>query len=260
MDELSRQDRLYDEMDSAYQVEVTGWGFKPRWILFLLLAIPIAGALFWWMGHRFFDSQLDFLQYQQFVCLLVVTVAGGYQLYFWVQRNNGGRRAYCVKLAIDDAIPFRPQWIWPYSFLYYLMIGVTVMSIQDLAEGMHLIFGGLMLLVTGCGIFYFVPTYVPTSFRQFEVNSISTRYLAFVQSMDNERNAFPSMHCALATYIGLIVMELPVIGIWIGVGFIAIIVISCLLVKQHVILDTLAGVLLGGIVFQINQGLLAYFT
>lgn len=65
--------------------------------------------------------------------------------------------AVCLKTELDDRIPFIPGWIWLYSFLYYLMIGITVVSIQDLGEGVHIIFGGLILLVTGCAMFYFFP-------------------------------------------------------------------------------------------------------
>lgn len=85
------------------------------------------------------------------------------------------------------------------------------------------------------------------------MNTLSTRYLAFVQSMDNDRNAFPSMHCALATYVGLVVMGLPTIGVWIGSAYIGFIVVSCLLVKQHVIADTVAGVALGTLIFHFNE-------
>ena len=230
-----------------------GWGFEPRWLLVIMVSIPLAGALFWWLGVRYFDSLLSFLEYQQFVIMVAIAVAGGYQLYFWVQRNDVGRPAVCVKLPIDDRIPFQPAWIWPYSFLYYLMLGLTVISIRDLNEGVHIIVGGILLLVTGCLVFYLLPTYVPPAFRRFEVNGLSTRYLAFVQSIDNDRNAFPSMHCALATYVGMIVMELPLIGVWLGSGYIALIVISCLLVKQHVVIDTFGGVVLGAIVFEFNE-------
>ena len=73
--------------------------------------------------------------------------------------------------------------------------------------------------------------------------------------MDNERNAFPSMHCAIATYVGLVIMDLPIIGIWISGFYITFIVISCLLVKQHVIADTVAGVMLGAVVFEFNDRL-----
>jgi len=229
------------------------WGFKPFWLLAIVISVPLAATVFWALGVHFFDSQLQFLGYQQFAAMVTFVVAGGYQLYFWVQRNRIRRPAICLKISFDDLIPFVPQWIWLYSFLYYLMFGIMIVSFQNLAEGIHIIFGGLMLLVVSCAIFYFYPTYVPQEFRRFEVNTLSTRYLSFIQSMDNERNAFPSMHCALGTYVGLVIMNLPVFGIWISSLYIVFIVVSCLLVKQHVIADTIAGVVLGGVVFQIND-------
>ncbi len=137
--------------------EPAGWGFEPRWLLIIMVSVPLAATLFWWVGVRYFGSRLQFLEYQQFAAVVTVGVAGGYQLYFWVQRNRFRRRAVCLKISLDDRIPFVPEWIWLYSFLYYLMMGVTVVSIQDLAEGVRIIFGGLVLLVTGCAIFYFSP-------------------------------------------------------------------------------------------------------
>ena len=233
----------------------SGWGFKPFWLLAIVISVPLVATVFWLIGIHFFDSQLRLLGFQQLAAVVTVVVTGGYQLYFWVQRNQSDRPAVCLKTSFDDRIPFVPQWIWLYSLFYYLMIGVAIVSFQNSAEGIHVIFGGLVLLVTGCAIFYFYPTYVPRDFRRFEVNSLSTRYLSFVQSMDNERNAFPSMHCAIATYIGLVIIDLPIIGVWISGFYITFIVISCLLVKQHVIADTVAGVMLGAVVFEFNDRL-----
>ena len=226
---------------------------SPGWLLMVVVTVPLLGSLFWVLGGRLFDSRLTLLEYLQFVVLLALVVAGGYQLYFWVQRNNRTREARCLQLPLDARIPFVPAWIWPYSLFYYLMIGVTAMSIRDLAEGVHLIFGGAMLLVIGCFFFYLLPTRVPGEYRDFPVVGLSTRYLAFVQSIDNDRNAFPSMHCALATYVGLAVADLPLIGAWLAGGYILFIVLSCLLVKQHVLADTLAGVLLGSVVYRLNE-------
>ena len=233
------------------------WGLQPRWLLASLVSVPLVATLFWWLGTRFFDSRLSFFEYQQFTVLVAGVIAGGYQLYFWAQRNNLQRHAKCLEIPLDDRIPFWPRWVWAYSFLYYVMIGLTVVSIQDLADGVHLIFGGLVLLATGAFIFYRYPTNVPESYREFEIDSLSARYLAFIQSMDNNRNAFPSMHCAIATYIGLAIVGLPTIGPWLGYGYIVIIAISCVVVKQHVIIDTLAGIGLGAVIFYLNQWLVA---
>lgn len=231
------------------------WGFQPRWLLASLISVPLVATIFWWLGTRFFGSELSFFEYHQFTVLVMGVIAGGYQLYFWTQRNNLQRRAMCLKTSLDDWIPFWPRWVWAYSFLYYVMIGLTVISIRDLAHGVHLIFGGLILLSSGALIFYLYPTNVPESYRHFQIDNLSTRYLAFIQSMDNNRNAFPSMHCAIATYIGLAIVSLPTIGPWLGYGYIAIIALSCVVVKQHVIIDTLAGIGLGAVVFYLNQWL-----
>jgi hypothetical protein len=232
-----------------------GWGIKGRWLLALLLSVPTVSTLFWWIGITWFESRLSLLEYQQFATLLAVVIAGGYQLYFWVQRNNYHRTTRCLEIPLDQKIPFCPRWIWLYSFLYYLMFGFTLTAIDNLSSGVHLIFGGIILLITGCVICYFFPTDVPASYRQFEVVNLSTRYLAFVQSMDNNRNAFPSMHCAVATYVGLAATELPYAGHAIGYGYIILIAISCLLVKQHVIIDTFAGIVLGAFVYAVNYRL-----
>jgi len=255
-DSNSKLDKVSADMsegDKNDESRSASWGFKPFWLLATVISVPLVATIFWSIGVYFFDSQMKLLRYLQFAAVLTVVVAGGYQLYFWVQRNRFRRRAVCLKIGFDDRIPFVPQWIWLYSFLYYFMIGITIMSFQDLTEGIHIIFGGLLLLVTGCAIFYFYPTYVPHEFRRFEVNSLSTRYLSFVQSIDNERNAFPSMHCALAAYVGLVIVDLPMFGIWISSLYVVFIVVSCLLVKQHVIADTIAGVVLGAVVFEFNE-------
>jgi hypothetical protein len=242
-------------VEQSARLEINSWGLSPGWLLLILVSVPLVASLFWWLGSTFFGSRLTFFEYQQFCVVITGVVAGGYQLYFWAQRNNQHIPAKCMKLAIDDWIPFWPDSIWLYSLLYYFMIGFTVMSIHDLAHGVHLIFGGLMLVATGAIIYYLYPTTVPLSFREFEVNSLSTRYLAFLQTMDNDRNAFPSMHCAVATYVGLTVTGMPIIGMWLGYGFIIMITISCLTVKQHVLVDTVAGVALGATVFFINKWL-----
>ena len=73
--------------------------------------------------------------------------------------------------------------------------------------------------------------------------------------MDNDRNACPSMHCAVATYVGLAIVHAPVLGPGIGYGFIAALTVSCVVVKQHVIVDTIAGIVLGWAVFAGNAWL-----
>ena len=252
--ELSRSHPVPSE--HAYTtVPRNPWGFHPEWLLATLVSVPLITTIFWWLGTHYFESRLSFSEFHQFAVLIVAIIAGGYQLYFWVQRNNRHLAAKTLKIPLDDRIPFWPSWVWIYSIFYFVMIGVAVISMRDPAYGVHLIFGALMVLVTGSVVFYFFPTYVPEQFRAFEVHSLSTRYLAFIQSMDNNRNAFPSMHCAIAAYVGLVIVQLPLIGPALGYGYIAVIMVSCIVVKQHVIIDTVAGTVHGAAVYFANEWL-----
>jgi len=89
---------------------------------------------------------------------------------------------------------------------------------------------------------------VPPEWRKYKLNSVSTKYLKFVQGLDNGRNCFPSMHCSVATYTILILM--PLISYY-SFMLLLLIIISCLFVKQHQIADIVPGVLLGWIVYAV---------
>ena len=40
-----------------------GWGFKPVWLVACLISVPLVANLFWWLGTRFFDSGLSFIEF-----------------------------------------------------------------------------------------------------------------------------------------------------------------------------------------------------
>jgi hypothetical protein len=47
-----------------------------------------------------------------------VLLVGGYQVYFWCQRNTLFEvREFSTR--IDERIPYRPGWVWVYMLLYY---------------------------------------------------------------------------------------------------------------------------------------------
>ena len=218
----------------------------PRYMLLLLVSIPVFAWLYYLVGTTYFASPLSLEEYVVFSTLVAIVVTGCYQLFFWVQRNNFRFKTRCFEISLDSKIPFWPSWVWIYSFLYYIAIGFVVASIQSLAEGVYLIFGAVMLLLAQVAFFYVFPSTVPPAYRQYEVNSLSTRFLKFVQGKDNGRNCMPSMHCSVAMYVSMALY--PSIGnaAWTFAGLIAV---SCLLVKQHQIADILPGLGLGWLVW-----------
>ena len=220
----------------------------PRYMLLLIVTIPLFAWLYYLVGTTYFDSPLSLEEYVVFSTLVAIIVTGCYQLFFWVQRNNYSFKTRCFVSPWDKYIPFWPSWVWVYSFLYYIAIGFVVASIQSIAEGVYLVFGAILLLLAQVFLFFFLPSTVPPEYRQYEGNNYSTRYLKFVQGQDNGRNCMPSMHCSVAMYVSLVLF--PVIGnaSWVFVGLIAI---SCLLVKQHQMADILPGIALGWAIWSI---------
>ena len=231
-------------MDETEKTSIT-----PKYMLFIILGTFLFSVIYYVLGVHFFKSPLSYYEYMILTTLIAVSIVGGYQIFFWVQRNNYFFKTRCFKTKVDDLIPFWPSWVWIYSFLYYIMIGYVVISIKSIEQGMHIIFGGLVLLFFHCIFFMLFPAIASTDFtwRKYESNSISTRYLRFIQKLDNGRNCFPSMHMSIATYIALLLS--PVISpLWAWI-FIALILLSTVFVKQHPIFDLLPGVILGWLVY-----------
>ncbi|MBN1559495.1 phosphatase PAP2 family protein [candidate division KSB1 bacterium] len=229
-------------MDNAYK------RISPKYMLVLFLSTLLVSLLYYLIARWVSPQPMELISYVVFTIILAVIITGAYQIFFWVQRNNYFFKTRCFKIGLDDKIPFYPIWIWPYSFFYYVMIGLVVARISSLEEGVYLIFGGLLLLFFQSLFFLLMPVTVPPDYRQYDANTLSRKYLRFVQGLDNGRNCFPSMHCSVATYVGLLLV--PVLGVF-SYLFIAIICISCLFVKQHQIMDIVPGVLLGWLVFSI---------
>ena len=217
-----------------------------KYMLLISSSIFLMTFVYYAIGRYLVNSKLTYYQYLVFVSVLAIVVVGGYQIFFWVQRNNFFFKTRCLKIRMDDYIPFVPQFVWLYSFSYYLLIGLVVASINSIEQGINFIFGGLLLLVFQSICFLVFPCTVPSHWRKYKVNTLSIRFLKFVQGLDNGRNCFPSMHCSVATYVGLLLMPLMSYYSLILIAFVSI---SCLFVKQHQVVDILPGILLGCLVY-----------
>jgi membrane-associated phospholipid phosphatase len=148
--------------------------------------------------------------------------------------------------AIDRLIPFQPQALFIY-FTLWLYVGV--------APGLELRFTELVvyglwvgaLCLTGLACFYFWPTQVPP----LAIDVSGFPGFATLQGVDAAGNACPSMHVAVAMFTVIRIEDVlrragapGYLHLINRVWFIAI-AASTLMVKQHVVLDVVAGALLG---------------
>jgi membrane-associated phospholipid phosphatase len=163
-------------------------------------------------------------------------------LYLVTNQLSVGREALTLATPLDRAIPFVPVAIVVYSSIY-LFLFLPVLQIRDLAlfsrtAKAFCVYNGLSLLV-----FVLVPVQVERP--EVVIDSLWTWGVAFNYACDPPYNSFPSMHVSNAVFATLIALRLdPPVGRVTGAWALAIIA-STLLIKQHWIVDLVAGGALG---------------
>jgi membrane-associated phospholipid phosphatase len=168
--------------------------------------------------------------------------------YLFVQRHPAFVPVTMPRIGLDLMIPFQPLAIVAYvSIWIYVGVGPGLQRTRSefAAYGVWI----CALCATGLGIFYFWPTQVPAMALE------ATRFPGFeaLRRVDEAGNACPSMHVAVAIFTAMRIGEVlrairaPRLMRVLNVAWFAVIVYSTLAIKQHVVLDVLAGALLGAV-------------
>jgi len=216
--------------------------FRPWGMFALVVAVNAAIISYHLAGVYWFESPLTLKEQLGFSAMLAFVIVGIYQFYFWVQKNDRFARRRSLRTALDSRIPYAPQWVWVYGILYYFMIGFVNATLQSVAEGVAMVFGGMILMSAQVVLFLAFPVSTPVEYRQYPVETLAGRYLQFMQSFDDRANCFPSAHCSVSMYISLLL--LPHLGPA-SLLFAAGIAISSLLCKQQLLADVPVGLFLG---------------
>jgi membrane-associated phospholipid phosphatase len=166
--------------------------------------------------------------------------------YFFVQRHPAYPPTLMPLTALDLLIPFQPAALLAYVSLWiYVGVGPGLQrTFREFAVyGLWL----CALCIGGLAVFYFLPTQVPAP-----VLSV-TRFPGFdmLHKVDETSNACPSMHVAVAIFTAVRVnaslraMRVPFAVRCFNIAWCIVIAYSTLAIKQHVVLDVVAGALLG---------------
>jgi membrane-associated phospholipid phosphatase len=147
---------------------------------------------------------------------------------------------------IDQMIPFMPNSVYLYESLWFLT-PIAPWLMTSKVDLRHYSMGLLFMYFIGFCCFFFHPTLSP---RPTDIQDANMLYKKLVL-IDNELNAFPSLHAAGALFHGACCHVTFCTGakhrllrwfVWIwALGIIA----STLLTKQHVFVDVVAGTILG---------------
>jgi membrane-associated phospholipid phosphatase len=168
--------------------------------------------------------------------------------YFYVQQHPISASAVMPTTALDDLIPFQPLALIAYLSLWIYVGAGPGLQATRAEVGSYALWSGALCL-TGLTIFYFFPT------RIAEVGAAQSDSVFFrtLQEVDASGNACPSMHVAIAVFTGIRVdavlrlVRSPRLLRLFNVACCALICYSTLAVKQHVVLDVVAGAVLGAL-------------
>ncbi len=187
------------------------------------------------------------------VFITVVLIVGGYQFYFWAQRQTF-RDARYLETVWDEMISFDARWVWIYSGLYYPMILLAALTVPDWKAYAYAVGGFLLLLAIQVAVFITLPVAIPGHWRAVErIHPRSMQMLDLVWSYDKLRNSMPSMHVSVAMMVDLVIWHnWPVAG-YVGGLFPLLIGISALKTKQHYVLDVVPGAMTGAAVYFLWQ-------
>ncbi len=177
---------------------------------------------------------------------LVITVLLHMSIYWGTKAIIGDAVHHSIPVSFEDAIPFAPEWVTVYTATFIFWVLGLVMCMCQERELCFRMFTGIYIAELICAVFFIaLPTVID---RPDAAGSLYyDRLLAQLYAADQPTNLFPSMHCMFAYMVfrGFMIAKLdkPVV---IGSGlFAALVCASTVFVKQHFLLDTFAGIILG---------------
>ncbi|MFM1795432.1 MAG: hypothetical protein RLZZ340_109 [Actinomycetota bacterium] len=180
-------------------------------------------------------------------------------LSYEVLNHSGRHRLIDISTDFDRAMPLVPAFVITYlSFIPLVFIFVPVLALRSglvfRAYTLSIFVAQMILNV----LYLLVPaTVVRPTIETNDIFSILLRDL--VWQLDEPLNTFPSNHVTLSVIAIFALASLKLgrwwvlpLQLWLGV-----VCISTLLVYQHVVLDLIAGVVIGAAVYLLTQKLVA---
>lgn len=212
-------------------------------------ALP-APALRWWPDLR--------ERFWRFLPLKIVGISGFMGLFFIGYFHTLRHPAYppfeMPQTALDALIPFQPGALLLYGSLWFY-VGIAPGLLLRRRELMAYGLWAAALCASGLLIFYFWPTTVPLP----DVDRSAYPGFALLEGVDAAGNACPSLHVATAVFTAFWVQRLlrnsgaPWPLMLLNTVWALAIAWSTVAVRQHVVLDAVAGALLGAMLAWVSM-------
>lgn len=144
--------------------------------------------------------------------------------------------------AIDDRIPMMTQLSPIYVTIYWFFIMPALYG-RGREHFWPLLKAYATLMVVCSAVFILLPVAFPR--EPLPIRHLGDWALAIVRGLDPPTNCFPSSHCAVAILSALALRTMHPPGHLPGLALALSICVATVLTKQHYVVDSLAGMLLG---------------
>ncbi|NMI05004.1 phosphatase PAP2 family protein [Paenibacillus sp. SZ31] len=171
---------------------------------------------------------------------------------FYGVLNRPGDHVYSLATPLDSMIPFVPAFIIPYVLWYPFISGALIaLAFKD----KRTYFQTLIALCSGLVISYIFFALFQTAIERPNIQSekgFLFTMVDYIYRNDQPYNCFPSIH-VLTSY--LILRGTRVFGraIWAMTSTLSVLIMmSTILVKQHVVVDIAGGIFVGELCFRLT--------
>lgn len=159
--------------------------------------------------------------------------------------NSAKRGVRSLETGIDKIIPFVEVFIIPY-IVWYFYVGLLFFAILFINKKRY--YEAIIGYNIGVLICYTIYFFFQTTVKRPPLieENVFTFLTQFIYSNDQPYNAFPSIH-VLSTYLLMVVFWKVHLHkfVWYSIQIVGVLIIlSTLFVKQHVILDVFASIVI----------------
>lgn len=159
-----------------------------------------------------------------------------------------------LSLCLDTLIPLRTEWVIIYLLAYVQWAIGFLAAASERKSLCYRILGGEIVAKLLCMACYII---LPVTIIRPEIigNAPWDKITRLVYFIDAPESLFPSIHC-LESYIcfrgAMLSKKMPRWYMWVTGGFALLVFASTVLIKQHFLVDIIAGVLVGEIGLQVS--------
>lgn len=165
-------------------------------------------------------------------------------LYFPIGALVAGRPVHAPYLWVDRLLPLVPAWMFVYGSMYVFAL-LPLLVVREPRLLRRVMQGWVMVLVVAYAGFLLYPTVTPRPATVAGADFASWA-LRLNYALDSRYNCFPCLHVAHSFVSALACYRVNRrVGI-VAATWAALIAVSTLLVKQHYLVDVIAGTLMGG--------------